>query len=115
MLEDILQGLRAELLTSGPLDTIPDPVWKRTSALNTWGTNAIEGNTLTWSDVEKLLLQQRGVSNRPVPDILETIHHDAAFRASCSDGRHLFAWRPRRPCTKPCSMESSGTRGSGGG
>src|SRR6058998_3909536 len=80
MLEDILQGLRAELLTSGPLDTIPDPVWKRTSALNTWGTNAIEGNTLTWSDVEKLLLEQRGVSNRPVPDILETIHHDAAFR-----------------------------------
>ena len=80
MLEDILQGLRAELLTRGPLDTIPDPVWKRTSALNTWGTNAIEGNTLSWSDVERLLLQQRGVSNRPVSDILETIQHDAAFR-----------------------------------
>ena len=80
MLEDILQGLRAELLTRGPLDTIPDPVWKRTSALNTWGTNAIEGNTLSWSDVERLLLQQRGVSNRPVSDILETIQHEAAFR-----------------------------------
>ena len=48
MLEDILERLRGELLTRAPLDALPEPVWKRTSALNTWGTNAIEGNTLTW-------------------------------------------------------------------
>ena len=69
MREDILQALREGLLTRAPLDAIPDPVWKRTSALNTWGTNAIEGNTLTWADVQKLLMEERSVSNRPVPDM----------------------------------------------
>ena len=80
MREDILLALREGLLTRAPLDAIPDPVWKRTSALNTWGTNAIEGNTLTWADVQKLLLEEKSVSNRPVPDVLETIQHEAVFR-----------------------------------
>ena len=80
MLEDILERLRSELLTRVPLDAIPESVWKRTGALNTWGTNAIEGNTLTFDDVERLLLDQRSVPDRPVPDVLETIHHEAAFR-----------------------------------
>jgi Fic family protein len=79
MLEDILGHLREELLTRTPLDALPEPVWKRTGALNTWGTNAIEGNTLTFSDVEKLLLEQRTVSNRPVRDVLETLQHETTF------------------------------------
>jgi len=81
MVESILYALRNELLTRGPLDTLPDPVWKRMGALNTWGTNAIEGNTLTWSDVQKLLLERRSVADRPLSDVLETIQHEAAFRA----------------------------------
>jgi len=80
MNEDILKELRQELLNRSPLDGLPDSVWKRTGALNTWGTNAIEGNTLTWQDVEKLLIEQRTISNAPVPDVLETIQHEAAFR-----------------------------------
>jgi len=80
MLEDILKPLRQELLTRTPLDALPESVWKRTGALNTWGTNAIEGNTLTFADVERVLLEQRSVPGRPVPDVLETIHHDVAFR-----------------------------------
>jgi len=48
-------------------------------ARNTWGTNAIEGNTLTWRDVERLLLQDRSVAGRPVPDVLETLQHQDAF------------------------------------
>lgn len=80
MLEGILGQLRDDLLTRVPLDAIPESVWKRTGALNTWGTNAIEGNTLTFDEVEQLLIGQRSVSNRPVPDVLETIHHEAAFR-----------------------------------
>jgi len=63
-----------------PLDALPESVWKRTGALNTWGTNAIEGNTLTRQDVERLLLEHRSVANRPVPDVLETLQHEAAFR-----------------------------------
>lgn len=80
MLEGILEQLREELLTRAPLDALPDAVWKRTGALNTWGTNAIEGNTLTFAEVEQLLLEQRSVSNRPVPDVLETLQHEATFR-----------------------------------
>src|SRR5436309_3201200 len=80
MLETILAELRHELLTRAPLDALPDAVWRRTGALNTWGTNAIEGNTLTFAEVEQVLLRQRSVSDRPVPDVLETIHHDEAFR-----------------------------------
>ena len=78
--ESILQSLRQRLLTRAPLDTIPDSVWRRTGALNTWGTNAIEGNTLTREEVERLLLEQRSVADRPVPDVMETIQHEAAFR-----------------------------------
>jgi Fic family protein len=80
MKEDILSDLRSAALTRGPLDTLPEGVWKRIGALNTWGTNAIEGNTLTWADVQQLLLEGRSVSNRPVPDVLETLQHESAFR-----------------------------------
>jgi Fic family protein len=80
MLENILSSLREELLTRTPLDALPEPIWKRAGALNTWGTNAIEGNTLTLKDVEQLVLEGRSVANRPMPDVLETLQHDAAFR-----------------------------------
>jgi Fic family protein len=77
--KNILESLRQELLTRAALDALPEGVWKRTGALNTWGTNAIEGNTLSRSDVERILLEQTSVGNRPVPDVLETIQHAAAF------------------------------------
>src|SRR3989441_7548515 len=80
MQEDILTALRSIALTRGPLDTLPEGAWKRIGALNTWGTNAIEGNTLTWTDVQRLLLEGRSVSDRPVPDVLETLQHERAFR-----------------------------------
>jgi len=80
MNDSILIGLREALLSRTTLDALPDSVSRRTAALNTWGTNAIEGNTLTWRDVERLLLQGRSVANRPVADVLETIQHEAAFR-----------------------------------
>ena len=76
----ILESLRTQVLTRSPLNALPDEVWKRTAALNTWGTNALEGNTLTRADVEKLLLEGRSVGNRPVLDVLETIQHEQAFR-----------------------------------
>ena len=75
----ILEPLRTELLTRSPLDAIPAGVWKRTGALNTWGTNAIEGNTLSREDVEQILLEQRSVPNRPLHDVMETIQHSKAF------------------------------------
>src|SRR3989337_2231905 len=80
MNDSILIGLREAVLSRTTLDALPDSVSRRTAALNTWGTNAIEGNTLTWRDVERLLLQGRSVANRPVADVLETIQHEAAFR-----------------------------------
>src|SRR6058998_4148341 len=79
MLETILTQLRHELLTRAPLDTLPPGVWKRTGVLNTWGTNAIEGNTLSRVDVERILLEQKSVGNRPLSDVMETIQHASAF------------------------------------
>jgi len=79
MRQDILSALRQELLTRTALDSLPEGVWKRTGALNTWGTNAIEGNTLSRADVERILLEQKSVGNRPLPDVMETIQHAAAF------------------------------------
>ncbi len=79
MRNPILESLRKELLTRSPLDSLPEGVWKRTGALNTWGTNAIEGNTLSREDVERILLEQRSVGNRPLADVMETIQHAAAF------------------------------------
>ena len=81
MLETILAELRHELLTRAPLDALPPRVWRRTGALNTWGTNAIEGNTLSRKDVERILLEGRSVPNRPLPDVLETIQHEQAFES----------------------------------
>ena len=79
MMDAILETLRHGLLSRSALDTLPEGVWKRTGALNTWGTNAIEGNTLTRDEVEQVLLEQRSVGNRPLPDILETTQHAVAF------------------------------------
>ena len=81
MTDPILSELRDALLTRAPLDTLSPAVWRRTGALNTWGTNAIEGNTLTRKDVERILLEGRSVSNRPLPDVLETIQHEHAFES----------------------------------
>src|SRR6266576_2156959 len=74
--ETILEALRQELLTRTPLDTIPAGVWKRAGALNTWGTNAIEGNTLNRRDVERILLERRSVpiaGSRHVPPRMERV------------------------------------------
>jgi Fic family protein len=79
MINTILEDLRRELLTRVSLESLPEGVWKRTGALNTWGTNALEGNTLSRDDVEKILLEQKSVGNRPMPDVLETLQHAKAF------------------------------------
>jgi len=78
--KSILTALRDCLLTRVSLEGLPEDVWKRASALNTWGTNAIEGNTLTWRDVEMLLIERRSIGNRPIVDVLETLQHEKTFR-----------------------------------
>src|SRR2546430_16581791 len=75
----ILEPLRQELLTRTPLDTIPAGVWKRAGALNPWGTNGIERNPLARREVERVLLEQRSVADRPLQDVLETVQHARAF------------------------------------
>lgn len=86
MRQGILDQLRQDLLTRTPLESLPEDVWKRTGALNTWGTNAIEGNTLSREDVERILLERKTVGNRPLSDVMETVQHAAAF-ASLLDRR----------------------------
>lgn len=80
MEEIILKNLRSELLERTSLERLPEAVWKRNAALNTWGTNAIEGSTITREDAERILLDGKSVANRPTSDIVETIQHERAFR-----------------------------------
>jgi len=76
---DILKDLRQELLSRGSFDTFPEGVWRTVGALNTYGTNAIEGNTLTQDEVERVIIERLGVE-RPINDVLVTIQHESAFR-----------------------------------
>ena len=76
----ILTNLKKVMLERASLDSLPASIWKRASALNTWGTNAIEGSTITWSDAEKILLEGKTPGNKPIRDVSETIQHEVAFR-----------------------------------
>jgi len=78
--ENILRALQSELLSRTSLENIPETVWRKAGALNTWGTNALEGNTLTISEVEGVLFDNRSPKNRPATDVTETIQHYAAFK-----------------------------------
>jgi Fic family protein len=80
MNNNILNILRSVLLERIDLGDIPDDIWKRSSALNTWGTNAIEGSTITWEDAERILFKGKSVNNRPIRDLIETVQHDSAFK-----------------------------------
>lgn len=96
--KSILTGLVKRLRRRVPdLEGLPESVWKRTGALNTWGTNAIEGNTLSHEDVERLLLADETVADRPVPDVVETLQHETAFRTLLS--------RRSRPVDLVCALE----------
>ena len=79
MLLSILEQMRSKLLERTSLNELPESVWKRTSALNTWGTNAIEGSTIGWKDAEKVLLQGITPSGKPIDDVRVTIQHEEAF------------------------------------
>lgn len=81
MNQNILDILRSKLLERTSFDTLPESVWKRSAALNTWGTNAIEGSTITWAEAGKILLEERSVAGKPIRDVMETIQHEQAFRA----------------------------------
>jgi Fic family protein len=78
--ENILKVLRSKLLSKTSLENLPETVWMKVGAVNTWGTNALEGNTLTLSEVEDVLFNNRSPKNRPVTDVTETIQHYAAFK-----------------------------------
>ena len=73
--------LRSILLERTGLDTLPERIWKRMSALNTWGTNAIEGSTLTREETEKLVIDGTSIKGRSISEVLETVQHDRVFRS----------------------------------
>lgn len=78
--KSILRELRSVLLERMDLKEIPESIMKRSAALNTWGTNAIEGSTIGWKDAQRILLEKRSVAARPINDVLETLQHEKAFR-----------------------------------
>ena len=75
----ILNDLRSRLLSRSPLHSLPEPVLAYIGSLNTWSTNAIEGNTLTLDEVELLIAEDRTPAKRPFKDVLETVQHKEAF------------------------------------
>ena len=79
MRESILAELRRQLLDRCPLTALPEPVLRATAALNTWGSNSIEGNGLSLEDVDRIVLEDMTPGGRSVGDVLETVQHMAAF------------------------------------
>ena len=80
MKQNILEALRSKLLERTSFETLPESVWKHSAALNTWGTNAIEGSTITWAEAERILLEERSVAGKPIREVMETVQHEHAFR-----------------------------------
>ena len=80
MRKSILLALREVLLDHSPLTALPLDTMKKMGALNTWGTNAIEGNRLSKGEVEGMLLLDRTPGGHRVRDVMETIQHDAVFQ-----------------------------------
>ena len=78
MEREILDGLRGDLLSRGPFEALPAPVWRAVSSLNTYGTNAIEGNPLTQDEVDRAIIFREPVK-RPTKELLETVQHASTF------------------------------------
>ena len=78
----ILNHLRERVLDRGSVRNLPEKTLQESLILNTWGTNAIEGNTLTLDEVTKVIESGMTVPNRPVRDLMETIQHRAALAAA---------------------------------
>ncbi len=81
MNKNILKDLRSVLLERTRLDSLPESTWKRMSALNTWGTNAIEGSTVTREEAECLVIDGTSIKGKPVAEVLETVQHERVFRS----------------------------------
>jgi Fic family protein len=82
----ILNRLRERMLDRGILRDLPEKPLQESFILNTWGTNAIEGNTLNLDEVTKVIEDGITVPNHPVRDLMETIQHTAAL-AEVTSGR----------------------------
>ena len=76
---NILNKLRMRMLDRGPIRNLPEKTLQESFIINTWGTNAIEGNTLTLDEVTKVIESGITVPNRPVRDLLETVQHLSAL------------------------------------
>ena len=75
----LLNLIRERMLDRGSLQKLPEKSLQESFILNTWGTNAIEGNTLTLDEVTKVIESGLTVPNRPVRDLMETIQHHNAL------------------------------------
>ena len=75
----ILNKLRERLLDRGSIRKMPEKTLQETFILNTWGTNAIEGNTLTLREVTRIIESGMTVPNRPIRDLMETVQHSSAL------------------------------------
>ena len=75
----ILNRLRERVLDRGSVRNMPEKMLQESFILNTWGTNAIEGNTLTLDEVTTVIESGMTVPNRPVRDLLETVQHRSAL------------------------------------
>jgi Fic family protein len=80
MHKSILLALREVLLDRCPLTALPRDTLEGMSALNTWGTNHIEGNRLSRREVEDMLLRDRTPGGHRVRDVMETVQHDSVFQ-----------------------------------
>ena len=84
MEEIILNLMRAKLLERTSLDNLPDSIWKKIAVLNTWGTNAIEGSTISRKDADRILLENK--TQRTFRLLSPSLEHWIAREISAAPG-----------------------------
>lgn len=78
MNQNTLEELRQKFLDRGGMISLPASAQTDLSIHATYGTNAIEGNTLALKEVQTLIAGQ-SIGGRPVRDLLETLQHERVF------------------------------------
>ena len=79
--------MRSKLIERTSLNSLPDTVVKTAASLNTWGTNAIEGSTISRKDADRILQDGETPGSKPLRDVLETVQHERTFRGLLETGK----------------------------
>lgn len=75
----LLDELREAVFESITIELLTEDTWRRMAAQHTFGSNAIEGRTLSLEEVETLVVRGDSVGGHPVKEVMEAVQHGNAL------------------------------------